>query len=97
MSSALAVFMLGSRLHVVTYLFFVILKVYSTNEGHSGFEVHWSPLRIIPFANGTSHHDFHHSKNVGNYGGYTYIWDYLTDNMSEYIKYHYYQSEPAAQ
>ena len=89
LSSAVPVFLLGSRLHVCTYLFVVCLKVYSTNETHSGYEEHWSPLRILPFANGTSHHDFHHSKNVGNYGGFSYLWDYASDNLSAYINYHY--------
>lgn len=80
---------LGTRLHVATYLFFVAQKVFATNETHSGFEVPWSPTRILPLANGTSHHDFHHSNNVGNYGAYTCIWDYLSGNLKHYVDYHF--------
>mgnify|MGYP000958346915 FL=1 len=75
-------FILGSRLHISTYFFYVVLKVMITNEVHSGYEVHWNPIRVLPFVNGASCHNFHHSHNVGAYGGYTYTWDYLTGNLS---------------
>ena len=34
----------------------------------------------------TSHHDNHHSKNVGNYGGSCYFWDLVLDTYTPYCK-----------
>jgi 4-alpha-methyl-delta7-sterol-4alpha-methyl oxidase len=65
---------------------FVVHKVFDTYEGHSGYDVPWSPMRVIPFANSNTHHNFHHSKNVGAFGGFTYIWDHVFGSNKEYYK-----------
>lgn len=44
-----------------------------SSEGHSSYEFPWTPFRILPFIYGSSYHDFHHTKNVGNYATSFYI------------------------
>lgn len=53
-------------------------------ENHSGYEFEWSPFRIFPFIANTSHHDNHHSMNVGNFGGSCYFWDFVFDTYVQY-------------
>jgi sterol desaturase/sphingolipid hydroxylase (fatty acid hydroxylase superfamily) len=78
--------MLGNRLHAFTYLMFIVHKIFVTCETHSGFDIPWTPMVLLPFSNPSTHHDFHHSNNVGTYGGFTYLWDHLTGNNLEYYK-----------
>lgn len=59
---------LGTKMHLVTLFMWYALRVTETLDGHCGYEFSWSPFRLIPFSGSSEHHNFHHSKNVGNYG-----------------------------
>lgn len=48
----------------------VILKVLDTTEQHLGYDFPINPLRILPFTISNEFHDFHHTQNIGNYGGW---------------------------
>jgi len=51
--------------------------VAATIDAHSGYEFPWNPYRCLPMASSATYHDFHHSKNVGNFSGaFTYL-DYI--------------------
>lgn len=65
------------RVHIFVLFLWLIYKTFLSTEGHSGYEFPWSPTRILPFVYGSSYHDFHHSKNVGNYSASIYVFELL--------------------
>jgi len=77
---------LGRRVHCFTYFFWIAYKVMLGNEGHAGYEIPWTPLRILPLVSGPSFHDHHHSMNVGCYAGSCYLWDVLLGTSEHYFK-----------
>jgi sterol desaturase/sphingolipid hydroxylase (fatty acid hydroxylase superfamily) len=75
--------LLGSKTHMFTFIIYGIFRVVETHESHSGYEIP-APIsvltgnvyRLIPFmGTSTKYHDFHHSRNVGNYSAFFTIWD----------------------
>ena len=46
-------------------------------EVHSGYEFSWGIMKFLPGKVGTSYHDFHHSHNIGCFGGFLKLTDYL--------------------
>jgi len=89
LSSVVGIRLLGSSLHIFVYFMYIMVRIANTNEVHSGVEFLWSPTRLPPFSNSASFHNFHHSKNVGAYASYTFIWDHLTGNVEEYHRHIY--------
>lgn len=75
---------LGNKLHVSMLMAWGIIRVFETHDGHSGYEFPWSPFRLIPFGGDATYHDFHHSKNVGNYGSFMTIWDSVFNTNKDY-------------
>jgi 4-alpha-methyl-delta7-sterol-4alpha-methyl oxidase len=67
--------LLGS--HVVTLYLWIILRQWEAAEGHCGYDFPWSPGKLIPGSHGAAHHDFHHSRFVGNYAGFLPLHDKL--------------------
>ena len=72
---ALSLFIFQNYIHIVTFTGFVFLRTLETAEGHSGYEFIYSIFAIFPFSNDSVYHDFHHLKNMGNYGSFFRIWD----------------------
>ena len=68
-------------------LFWITYKAIISAEGHCGYEFPWSYARVMPFVYGPSYHDFHHSKNVGNYATALYIFETLAGTNHEFFKY----------
>ena len=66
---------LGTKCHVVTFWLWVIFQNIESVDAHCGYEFPWSPIRVLPMAAGGEYHNFHHSKNVGNFGSYFTFWD----------------------
>ena len=67
--------LLGS--HVSVVWLYTFLKLHQTIEAHSGYIVPypysvWSLLDVMD----NGRHEFHHSHNVGNYGGMFFFWDW---------------------
>lgn len=56
--------------HVVTLYVWIVVRQLEAAEGHSGYHVPFSPLSWIPGGHGADHHDFHHTKVMGNYAGF---------------------------
>lgn len=78
MVPALAFFkIMRNRSHLFTQIGWLIWRLYSTSDVHSGFEIPWNPIRIFPMSTSTYFHDFHHSHNVGTYGSFFTFWDHV--------------------
>jgi len=56
--------------HVVTVYAWVVVRQWEAAEGHCGYHLPFSPLRLLPGHHGADFHDFHHSRLVGNYAGF---------------------------
>ena len=78
MPAASGILLLGEKMHVFSYFVFIFIRLMNTEETHSGIDVPWSPMRVLPFATSASFHNFHHSNNSGAYGSLFYLWDYFT-------------------
>ncbi len=66
---------LALGVHVVTLYAWVAVRQWEAAEGHCGYDLPWSPTALLPLGDGAAHHDFHHSRRRGNYGGFLPIWD----------------------
>jgi sterol desaturase/sphingolipid hydroxylase (fatty acid hydroxylase superfamily) len=77
MPSALCCIILGDRIHAFTLFYYMVHKTFSSGENHCGYQIPWSPFRVLPLLSEVSYHDDHHSINIGNYAGTCYIWDVL--------------------
>jgi methylsterol monooxygenase/4-alpha-methyl-delta7-sterol-4alpha-methyl oxidase len=77
-----------SRVHIITWLTWVFIRTMNTGEGHSGYNFPWSPFRVIPFSSTSTFHDFHHYKNLGNYGSFMILWDAIFGTHRAYMKVH---------
>jgi sterol desaturase/sphingolipid hydroxylase (fatty acid hydroxylase superfamily) len=76
-STALGPALLGC--HMAVTIFYFCLKVYQTMEVHSGYVVPF-PFSVFSLTwpldfGDNGRHAFHHSHNVGNYGGMINFWD----------------------
>lgn len=56
--------------HVATVWLWIALRQWEAAEGHSGYDLPWSPTRLFPGSDGALHHDAHHAKVRGNYAGF---------------------------
>ena len=52
---------------------FIALRIWETCDAHCGYELPF-PF-AFPFSD-VKRHDWHHSANNGNYGGFTLFWDW---------------------
>lgn len=77
--------MLGDKMHVTTLTGYILIRVIGTYAGHSGFEFPWMPTLDILSA-GCAFHNYHHLKNMGNYGSHSWVWDYLFRTSEGYYK-----------
>lgn len=84
--SAMPFIILGSRVHCFTFFFWQAWKMMVSTEGHCGYNFPWSPTRIFLFVSDPSFHDYHHSKNVGNYCGSIYLWDHFNGSAQKYFE-----------
>lgn len=84
---SLGVCVLGKRVHIFTTFLWMIWRIYASHEGHSGIEIPWSPVRIIPGVEDNVKHDFHHSHFDGAYASYFGWWDGLVGAEDEYKMY----------
>lgn len=66
---------LGPQMHIVTVFAWYLVRVGETLDGHCGYDFSFSPYRLIPLSGSAEYHDFHHSRNVGNYASFFSIWD----------------------
>jgi len=77
---------LGPKCHLWTMMQWGGFRILETHDGHSGYEFPWSIFRLIPFGTDATYHNFHHSKNVGNYSSFMTIWDTIFDSNKDYYE-----------
>ena len=46
-------------------------------DGHGGYDWPFSPFGLWPFRPSAEEHDWHHSKNLGNFASFFTVWDDL--------------------
>ena len=84
----MSIFILQENLHFVSFTGFVILRLLGTAEGHSGYEFVYTMSHIpLPFGNDSEYHEYHHSKNIGNYSSFFNFWDTLFGTNKSYFEY----------
>ena len=59
--------------HLATMWLWLLVRLTEAVEGHSGYAFPWSPYGIWPGRPSAAEHDWHHSKNVGNFGSF-FVW-----------------------
>ena len=79
--------LLGKNIHFFTVLLWATTKLWNTTLTHSGYTFSWSPADWIPFKCDSEYHDYHHNKNIGNFGGMLYVWDTIFGYNEQYWKY----------
>jgi sterol desaturase/sphingolipid hydroxylase (fatty acid hydroxylase superfamily) len=65
------------RVHIFTFVIWLVLRMLKTCDAHSGYDFSWSPFGLIWPLNPARRHDFHHETGLGSYGSFFMIWDYL--------------------
>jgi methylsterol monooxygenase/4-alpha-methyl-delta7-sterol-4alpha-methyl oxidase len=77
---------LDTKVHIATYMMWGIFRLGDSVQGHCGYDFSWSPYGLLPFTGSSSYHNFHHSKNVGNYGSLFTFWDTICGTNRSYYK-----------
>lgn len=75
------------KAHFYTLGMWLSLRLAETVDGHCGYEFPFTPYRLLPFSGSASAHDWHHSRNVGNYSSFFCIWDRLYGTDTDFLKY----------
>ena len=77
------------RSHVMLFWLYVGSKLWQSLDAHSGFALPFplSPWSAIRYMDCAPAHDFHHSHNAGNYGGYFIFWDRVMGTDRAYMAY----------
>jgi sterol desaturase/sphingolipid hydroxylase (fatty acid hydroxylase superfamily) len=78
---------IGARIfhaHVITFWLWIAIGQYEITEQHSGYEFPWNPTTLLPFNSGANYHDFHHSRNQGNYASMFTFWDWFFGTNKAY-------------
>ena len=79
-------YILKSRMHVVTLSTWLNLRLLSTHAGHSGYEMPLSLYKVLPSTTTGIYHCYHHIKNAGNYGSTFAFWDTFFGTSAPYDK-----------
>lgn len=69
-------------MHFLVLCSWVFLRQVGAAIEHSGYQLPWNPMHLMPFTAGEAYHDFHHSRYTGNYAHYTALWDHLFGTFS---------------
>eukprot|EP00127_Corallochytrium_limacisporum_P002585 Clim_evm21s134 gene=Clim_evmTU21s134 len=71
--------------HFVLMWLWVGLRLIETCDVHSGYDLPFNPLHLIPYYGGAKFHDWHHQNTLGNYASTFTWWDTWlgTDTMNQ--------------
>lgn len=77
------------RCHPAIVITYACMKLYQSMEAHSGFALPFpfSVTSLIDSMDCAPAHDFHHSHNVGNFGGHFMFWDWLCGTDAHYRRF----------
>ena len=73
--------------HSSVFFFYTCFKLLQSLDAHSGYNLPFSPFSVLDSMDCSPAHDFHHSHNVGNYGGFFVFWDWICSTDGRYEKY----------
>jgi len=87
LATALGPLLLGS--HVAVSVGYMGLKLWQSIDAHSGMllPAPLSPWNLLPGMDCAAAHDFHHSHNVGNFGGFFTFWDRVCGTDAAYRRF----------
>ena len=71
--------------HIFTVIIWLIFRFVESLDGHCGYEWPWAISNWVPFTSGGKYHFFHHSNNVGNYGGIVHVFDTIFGTNKVYL------------
>lgn len=75
----------SSNIHIITWYMWLMLRSIHTAEGHSGYDVPFSPFRLLPFSVSSWYHDYHHLKSTGNYSSFFVFWDFVFGDNKKFL------------
>jgi len=75
---------MGFEVKIVSIWAWYVVRIWETAEAHSGYDVPFSPFALVDCSR---KHEFHHSQNIGNYGSFFGVWDYLCGTDAAYRKF----------
>ncbi|KAL4448686.1 hypothetical protein ABPG74_012775 [Tetrahymena malaccensis] len=78
---------LGSSVHMSTFILWLGIRVFETIDGHCGYEFSWSPYRLLPLSGSSEYHNYHHSHNIGVYGSFFTYLDTIFKTNKDYFAY----------
>ena len=65
--------------NISTLVIWFIFRLWDAFNGHCGYVFSWSPLQLLPLCTNDDFHDYHHSRNSGNFGSHFRFWDCVFD------------------
>ena len=85
--ATLGAIILGDKAHVLTLTHFVCYRIVETIESHAGYEFPWAMTRFVPLSCTSMYHNWHHYKNLGNFGSMFIVWDSIWGTNQDYFKF----------
>jgi len=83
----LGIILIGKKMRMFTFTFYIWLKLVNTTVGHSGIDYPFCFNKHLPFGGNDYFHNYHHAKFTGNYGGFLSLWDFLIGTFNRnYVK-----------
>lgn len=76
--------LLGPRMHLLSVLMLIEVRVYKNLSAHSGYLFPWEVFEYLPGVTNSEFHSYHHSHNDGNYGSLLVLWDRVFGTESNY-------------
>jgi len=80
------VLILGSNLHVVTYLTLMLWAQIGNLDDHFGYDFPWMFTKIFPWSTSNTFHNYHHLVNIGNYAAHMVWWDSIFGTCGHYME-----------
>ena len=71
--------------HIFTVIIWLVFRFVESLDGHCGYDWPWAVSNWVPFTPGGKYHFFHHSNNVGNYGGIVHVFDTICGTNKAYL------------
>ena len=71
-------------MHITTIVIWLTFRYVEGGNAHCGYNFPFSMLGALPFAVGEGYHEFHHSRNVGNFANMFRFWDMIFDSNKWY-------------
>mmetsp|Transcript_8227 Transcript_8227/g.14966 ORF Transcript_8227/g.14966 Transcript_8227/m.14966 type:complete len:315 (-) Transcript_8227:50-994(-) len=71
--------------HSVVFYTYTTLKLVQSLDAHSSYNLPFSPFSFIETMDCAPAHDFHHTHNAGNFGGFFIFWDWLCGTDQRYM------------